>query len=314
MNELPEPTPTNGVDETFFEFRQEFPTQVHCWAFILNLLRHCRSKCKCGEPIEFTEERYVYCRSCRRKNWITAGTLFHAMKERPDVWVAAIFFHVKGVLVSGNRLAILLNASQAGVANALAKVRLALNSFMDNGLEIQFNSSDLRTVYSRRSIETPAREHPEFEEDEMRKRVGGGRANNDSDTASVEPVANAEDILIDTITGPTADDVSVRRPQLKDPDSETRQSNQPGNADVDLVACLGPFVETVKRCWKGVSRKYVQLYLVSFWCKAFHDIISTQDMLEVLGKHKYISDAELKSYVSPLRLKFGQGSLNFSSD
>lgn len=250
------------IDKTFQEFLTLFPSSEHCLDFVFDLMRRRGQACDCGEPINIARKRRVKCAACGRLNWVTAKSLFHGMKNRPDVWVAIIFFHLRGVLVSANRLTKLLGASLCCVLNARAKIQLALKTFMEEGGVIGFPSSNLRVVYSRRSIETPARMHPEFEQDAQEKR-----------------------------------------------EAKENQPDRPGTFRADRVEIKGlleRFVSITKLRWKGVSRKYVQLYLVSFWCHVFHEQISSDAMLSVLARHRYISDDELMAFVSPLRLVFGE--------
>lgn len=67
------------------------------------------------------------------------------------------------------------------------------------------------------------------------------------------------------------------------------------NATIDLHQ----FFDFIKRVFTGVSRKYLQLYFVDYWCVLARGRISPRLLCRTLLKSQLISSREIKDYVTP---------------
>lgn len=74
--------------------------------------------------------------------------------------------------------------------------------------------------------------------------------------------------------------------------------------DPSLKAHVEDFIEFAEQCWRGVSRKYAQLYFLSFWYRANRFKFPPGCFVSAVAANGHISSEEVRDYVSPSLLFF----------
>lgn len=78
----------------------------------------------------------------------------------------------------------------------------------------------------------------------------------------------------------------------------------------DIRQFIQDFIEFVKTYHHGISRKYVQLYMASYWYHLCRNSFTPIRLTAVWKARGYISSEELKAYISPLDTIVGTLRLN----
>jgi len=114
------------------------------------------------------------CTACKKNTWLTAGTFLDHMKM-PKARLAAIWLTRKGVTLNSLSFSKLLNIAQSSAHAILVWVRFVIQSLLPADAPL-VHSSLFMTVFWKRSRETPARERPVAEQDEMEKMTASDEA------------------------------------------------------------------------------------------------------------------------------------------
>ena len=169
-------TSQNGVpatDETiracWSEFNELFPKDKDCLEELYRRIdassiskRHC---CQNTNVQKQDGRRSIKCTSCGQKTWLTAGTFFHRIK-RPKAWLGAIWLMEHGLILSSSRFHKLAGIAQSSALQIFKKIAMVIQSHMDEEA-LSIDSSCFGPVFCKRSRETPAREHPRAEQEEI---------------------------------------------------------------------------------------------------------------------------------------------------
>ncbi len=156
------------VDCLMVEFNNNFKTEDECLAEIYRAakeagLLRCRY-CRKAHARRISGSRWLKCSNCKILTSLTARTLFHGIRlARP--WLVAIWFMEHGVVLSSVQLHKLAGIAQSSALNILRKITTAIRENMKNSVEAP--SELFYEVLCRRSRETPARKHPQAEQDEV---------------------------------------------------------------------------------------------------------------------------------------------------
>src|SRR5579883_1534268 len=106
--------------------------------------------------------RQIKCSACKRRSWFTAGTLFNrARLIRP--WLAAIWLLEQGIEINAFILHNLVDIAYSTAWTIMKKLSMVLDNQM-TAEALAVPSSVFVIVFSRRSRETPAGEHPRAEQ------------------------------------------------------------------------------------------------------------------------------------------------------
>ncbi|HEY9754269.1 MAG TPA: hypothetical protein V6C97_03785 [Oculatellaceae cyanobacterium] len=125
------------------------------------------------------------CKRCYLQTSITVGTLFERIR-RVEPWLAAIWLMERGVALTSSAFHRLVNIAQSTALVMLRKIRLVLESNLDETAKLMA-SSHFKRLMCRRSLETPARLHPSAEDDfANRKDDLNETPNGDASTDSFE--------------------------------------------------------------------------------------------------------------------------------
>lgn len=153
----------------YCQFEREFPSKKDCLEELFKLARieiKCRF-CREGDLVLSREGRVGKCRSCKRSTWFAAGTCLAHLK-RPDARLFALWLMQKGVLATSLVFSRVLGLSQSSAHAILAWVRFAVQNYLPEDAPL-VHSSAFVDVFWKRSRETPAREHPAAEQDEVER-------------------------------------------------------------------------------------------------------------------------------------------------
>jgi|AGTN01.1.fsa_nt_gi hypothetical protein len=107
-------------------------------------------------------ERTGKCGSCRRKVYLTANTFLERVRKIV-AWHFYFWLKDKGIALSANQFAEMAEMAQSSASEMRAKLALIITEEMPDDSWLVYSGSFLDT-FSKRSKETPAREHPREEQ------------------------------------------------------------------------------------------------------------------------------------------------------
>lgn len=225
-------------------------------------------KCGCSSPQIEREpgSRCFYCKSCKREVWFTAGTLLSGV-SRLRAWMAVIWFKEWGVAVSSLRISKLLDIAQSTALNINKKVAIALEAQMDDS-SMSIDPRRFSDAVFKRSRHTPADEHPRVE------LVGA--------SSHSSPVANE------------ADGAASSREKCANLFSLAASQQQ-----LSISMAIASAIAFIRKYFHGVSNKYLQLYIATFWCHTDRETWKKGSVLKACLKHRPISYAQLLYYETP---------------
>ena len=162
-------------------FETEFPSDQACLDELLRLAQ-IEKKCRlCRNDLEMHfDGRVGKCTACKKDTWLTAGTFLDHMRL-PKVRLAAIWLTRQGAVLNSLVFAKLLSIAQSSAYDILQWLRFALQNCLPDDAHL-VHSSIFANVFRKRSRETPAREPPIAEQDEIEK----------LNAASASPAINRE--------------------------------------------------------------------------------------------------------------------------
>lgn len=163
------------------EFDLEFPTE-ETWLRKLHeagtgssemVCRNCRS----SDMEAYSGGRSVRCKWCHTENWFTSGTMFEGTRE-PRAWLACMWLADRGYILSSNRFAKLIGVEQSTAWCMQQKIYAVLVEKMPQSAP-EIDSVVFDEIIFRRSLQTPATEHPRAEGRDKKH-----RANTDASAAA----------------------------------------------------------------------------------------------------------------------------------
>ena len=151
------------------EFDVAFPSKEACLAELFRLARieiHCRF-CHSRNLQLSSGGRVGKCCACKKKPWLTAGTILDHIRA-PRARLAAIWLTMRGAVLNSVAFSKLLSIAQSSALGILKWVRFAIQDLFPANAPL-VHSSLFTPVFWKRSLETPAREPPVAEQDEMER-------------------------------------------------------------------------------------------------------------------------------------------------
>ena len=316
------------INEFWSRFLEDFPSEAHCLAELIALLGNSEPICSyCGRKaasIEFGL-RYTKCACCKRLVWATAGTFFENIRC-PRAWLGALFLLGAGVPINAGDLQRLAGIARSSASNIIQKILMVITEEMIDVAQVF--SSEFETIIYKRSRETPARQHPRAEIDNLSDsancQLQGGATPPPVDTAELgieEKLLFEEiwdqpihfDVLIDRTGLPVGKASAcvvmlefyrlierlpgewyIRRApkQIKAPPAACA-------AGADMEKVIENANEFIRDIFKGVSRKFLQNYLSAYWCWADRGQWTFMQLASACVQHRWISDKDVRNYVSP---------------
>lgn len=307
---------SEDLDVWIARYCREFPTQEHSRKALLGLIgvsedapfycRFCRARV---DNIDVSV-RAVICPSCNNKNWYTAGTFFEGIKKF-RAWHALIWFEERGISISQKRFAELFKVAQSTSWKIFhAVTTVAFREMMRRNCPV-VPSSEFAEVFGRRSRETPAHEHPKAEQHEA-ERSSASTPEDYADLADeevklLEVLSNDQPRCTDellTLTrlpigGVLANLVMLEMRGLTkclpgERYVRTEPTRAPENPELQQsIVCF------VKRYFGRISRKYLQNYLASFWCKTDRVTWKPGALMLACSRASKVTHRHILAYVTP---------------
>ncbi len=111
--------------------------------------------------------RVIKCSLCKKTTWFLAGTFFNRIRlVRP--WLTAIWLMERGARFNSSQLEKLITFTYSSTLNIFKKVTTVIESLME-AESLVVPSALFAPAVCKRSRETPAREHPLAEQEELEK-------------------------------------------------------------------------------------------------------------------------------------------------
>ena len=126
--------------------------------------------------------RSAYCASCRVNSYVTAGTFFHGM-SRLDVMHPLLYFLEAGIEFSSNQIKTLFDCAYNTAWEGNKRIQKVIAEAMENTVDA-IHSCLFEPLYLKRSLETPAKQHPRAEQKQFDASDGNATtAQNEADEA-----------------------------------------------------------------------------------------------------------------------------------
>lgn len=297
----------------------KFPTNEDCLKELSKYIDEKCNHCKSRRLLREIGRRDARCIKCNRKTWLTAKTFFNSIKK-PRPYLMAIILLAHGIRISGAAFARLMGISTSSAQHILKKVSSVLLDLLQK-YGTPTKSCDFMSCVFRRSIDSPAHEHPHAEFDEIERQCA---VQNTQDQALLASLSEDEKLVYQQFS-----DQSITQPSLELrsglPTNRIMSAltmlelaglieNQNGTQYVKiqrsvklpvaqkphkhLIRYVARSTRYIKRTHGGVSRKYLQLYLALFWC-VVDKRWSTEALLKACARYGKLSGREIVSYTSP---------------
>lgn len=151
---------------SFNEFEKEFPKEEDSVEYFAKLVMdeigvYCRS-CFSSSIIRNYGSRLFRCLDCRKKGWIFSGTFFQKMRVA-KLWNATIWLYERRIQFNSWQLAELCQVAYSSALVINRKIAKVISAMTMEGIE-SIPSEVFMVLFRKRSIETPAKVHPKFEQ------------------------------------------------------------------------------------------------------------------------------------------------------
>jgi len=309
----------NSLELLLADNMARFPTEQDCFDELKKFIKIKCNHCGSTRLAMNIGRRDARCLQCHRKTWVTART-FLASVKKPRLYLMAIILLGNGILVNGATFARLLQIANSSAQHVLKKVSAVLVQLMEKHC-VGANSSEFSRCIVRRSKESPAKQHPHAEFDDIERQI---RAAKNDEQAVLDTLSKDEKIVyglfaekpmsfseLETAsglkTGPLmaavtmlelssliekVDGINYVR-QIKPTKKITTKSSK------KLDRMITKNTRLIKRSFQGISRKYLQIYLAACWCIIDRSRWNVISLLKACGNAGPISSQELADYVSP---------------
>ncbi len=328
--------------ETFSrQFENRFPRESDCIEELFQRLNAesnfvCRM---CGSQSIEREygARDYRCLSCGKYSWFTSGTFFHRMKiARP--YLAFIMLKEYGIAVSTSRFRKALAVSYSTAADIFQRLSMVISRNMDKSFCL-LPSASFSDLFCKRSRETPARKHPVSEEHEFQYFSSSDEHDGvhsplceksleivlgfelDAQSSKIVDLLKAQATSFEELisrSGMTIGALSELLLSLELAGIVSRQAGdnyvflQPNNEKASSQESLTSeeesskvrsFVSFLRGVFQGISRKYLQNYLASYWCHVDRKIWAPGSLFKACARFGVLQSKEVLEYVSPLEVK-----------
>jgi transposase-like protein len=320
------------------QFNAQYPTEKDCVeklkeSFAVDGLIICHF-CNSSKT-EKIDLRSFKCHDCKKYFFFTAGTFFDHVRHIKALMLA-IWLLGNGVRFSASHFAELAGIAKSTAIGMVKKVALLMYRTMGDA-EDSLNSSEFAKIFIRRSLCTPALEHPRAEqrcaEDEYL--ANSPEVQIAAHEKLLSALSNIETTIYHHLT-PSPQDLDALEMQLK---METRVISAavsslelaglieraggdkymrpehkifvpPKSGDKDCPPEQEIYAQSVvafiQSSMHGIARKYLQLYVAIYLCFANRKKWSVGSILSACGRSKPIYLSEIQAFVTPLFVKVGR--------
>jgi DNA-binding transcriptional regulator YhcF (GntR family) len=284
--------------------------------------------CKCKNRIPKSDSRMFLCKECRKEIWITARTNYHkAKKFFPRL--AIMRLKEMGITPTATETAKLLRVTTDTVNRIYKQLGIVVIScFPKNAVEVPTEYAI--TVYTRRTILTPAGKPPFEEEFEMQRQHQRQDAQVDSRNIPLPGMPDLSELelqILEIISeNPIHFDQLALRSQLQAPTLssaltflelrgliQAEAGNKFARANSLLIknACRSEKEKSivkslnyfVKDHYQGIGRKYAQVYSSLCWLASDRKTWRKNSLRKLYAAHPYVSSQDILDYVTPLTFK-----------
>lgn len=306
--------------EALNAFRSEFvllyPAEVDCIETIYQALyesnkvfcHHCS-----GRNVEHNfGERVVRCSDCKQLSWFTADTFFHHMRVARPL-LLAMFLLGKGVYFNSSTLHKLTGIAHSSATYIYKKIMAVVTRSMpDQSMEVP--SAMFLSIMTKRSIETPAREHPSSEEEAFARRcpknVGVDEALDDLTPAEKatrlclgDGVKTIDELHYATGLGIPEICAALTGLQLMGlilelPGARFKLNEFSTSVSQSLHDLCATVTKHIRHFFQGVSRKYLQYYVSAYWTWIDRTRWSMQSLLSECSHAARVVDQEIDQFVT----------------
>ncbi|MDX2107867.1 MAG: hypothetical protein SFY67_15810 [Candidatus Melainabacteria bacterium] len=151
---------------SFTKFEKRFPNEEDSVEYFARaVMREFGVTCRiCSSSMIDRKygSRFYRCLNCRSKGWIFSGTFFEKMRIA-KLWNAAIWLHERRIQFNAWQLAELCQVAYSSALVINRKIAKVICSMVEDSSEL-VPSEVFATLFRKRSIETPAKVHPRFEQ------------------------------------------------------------------------------------------------------------------------------------------------------
>lgn len=292
--------------ESLQNFLLQFPGEIEC-------LRVFPAVCRACKLLNETDERAFICTKCKTKTWRTAGTFFHGLKYLQPTF-AWIWLVEDRATISVNKFAEAFDIPYASAWGANAKVKAVLEQEMNKHDAFEVVSKIFDKVICKRSMQSLAGKHPNYEEEIDEELDLEELEEMDSDQqlvyAELKSLPLDYDILQQRSGLSTAkfgaalamlDMNGIAQQHLGNKFSlkKTTPTTSVSGTEMEIIH---KFLSHVSN-FHGVSRKYLQRYLAAFWTQWSANRWSRQTLMKTIMKYARSSRAEILAYHSPQKVR-----------
>lgn len=320
------------------DFRQVFPNEESLARLInelynLGIFSACLA---CGnENIEVLRDaRLIRCIDCSAERWLTSGTFFHGAKKLFP-WVLDIWLKANGIFLASSRFHKLVGVAQSTALQISKRIAMVISStYEEDSPEI--STSFFIELFSRRSTESIAQQHPRSEQAAIDKSLQDSAIEENEENSLVDVQANNmtesqrevfELILFEQIN---SDDIMERLPhrnfsevaaaltmlelsghiQRFSGDNYVRVRTASGIKHAlsslvtdETVNSFESIKYAVKTLFHSVSRKHIQHYVAKFWCLFQTEKWKGHELLHACAAYRHITEREITASVTPPYMK-----------
>ena len=317
-------------------FNQHVKDDQDALEIIFRLLFNNKSQfcsvCNSDNTFKKNGSRTIFCLDCKKLSWFTANTFFDGIR-RPRAYLLAIWLIECGISFSANWFAKYAKISYDTAWIILKKLDMLVEEKLAAEC-IFILSSHFRQSFIKRSCETPAKQKPEFEQDECEKLEEHTAAAHKSKLPNAEisddeeKLGDVEKLVLSLIrkeqqdidslverTGLSISEISLALMllELNDfikpnfggkfealPKQSTKTIEKLNSTMKAVVRDVNSFVRTSIH---GISRRYLQFYLARFWCLTDKMRWGHGELVRACARASRIRKTEILNYVSPLTVK-----------
>lgn len=154
------------LHERWTGFQKKYPTDEDCIEEILimgNFDARVCSRCGSVEKSRDLGSPHARCMECNKEIYLFKGTFFERMRK-PKAYLAALWLRSEQIGISSNRLARLVHIAQSTAFEIEKKIdKVIFEVMMEDAATVY--SGHFRAIMTKRSHETPARQHAVAEQD-----------------------------------------------------------------------------------------------------------------------------------------------------
>ncbi len=302
---------------------KRFPSDKECLDELIRLFLGDLKCNECGSTdLERTNDaRYARCIKCHKITWLTARTFLSGIKK-PRPYLIYVILRGNGIAISAAELARISGIATSSALSIVKKMDAVVQADMPN-IGILIDCRHFADCISKRSTHTPTKERPIAELNGISAPQNLSNSGSTSNAKSLAKLSTQEELVYNLLTEqPVSSDMLCQQSGLPvgtvnailtilELEQLTKmcftgtyiKCQPPAPPPSKLSKKTKNFVESnvelIRSTYQGVSRKYLQNHLAFCWSIKDRARWSVKALVKACAKFGPITDAELRSYVSP---------------